>query len=76
MENSVCDISIACKFYINGANRLAPSIAEAYRKKYCHNCKDACAIYMIAKHAGLDYIPVSFFPNEYDKVLDIIKNHH
>jgi len=67
-----CELLSACEF-INSEIK-SEKIVNRYKAKYCNNCKDACARYMVARAAGLDSISKELFPNEYDTALGIIAN--
>ncbi len=65
-----CELLINCAFFTEEMKN--ERIAEQFKQRYCDNCKDACARYMIARGAGLDFIPDYLYPNEYEKALEIL----
>ncbi|MBF0099860.1 MAG: hypothetical protein HQK77_03040 [Desulfobacterales bacterium] len=69
---SLCELLGSCEFFIFEMKNSI--MARHFKDRYCYNCKDACARYMIARSSGLDYIPRLLYPNEYDKALEIIGN--
>ncbi len=76
MEEQNCELTKACMFNNRKIDKLPDSILNSFVEKYCKNCKDACALYMLARETGLNYIPQDMFPNEYGRALDIIADHH
>ncbi len=68
-----CELLLTCEFFSHEMKN--EKIAKEFKKKYCISSKDACGRYMVAKGAGLDFIPKNLFPNEYDRVLKILSEH-
>lgn len=71
MDDS-CELLKTCSFFVLEVK--SDALAKLFKKKYCYENKESCARYMIAKAAGLDKIPPTLYPNEFDKALDIINN--
>ncbi len=70
--NNKCELLSCCEFF--DFELKSSKIADRFKQKYCNNCKDACARYMVARSSGLDSIPKGLYPNEYDKALQILEN--
>lgn len=69
LQNS-CELLDVCHFFISELK--VESIANRFKNRYCHTCKEACAIYMVYSSMGHDAVPKDLYPNEYDRALDIL----
>lgn len=67
---NTCERLDVCSFFLY--EMKVESIANRFKNKYCHTCKEACAIYMIVSEMGQDAVPQDLYPNEYDRALDIL----
>lgn len=67
---STCELLDRCSFFIH--EMRIESIAHRFKERYCHSCKEACAIYMVYSACGLAKVPLDLYPNEYDRALDIL----
>ncbi len=65
-----CERIDICGFFIY--EMKVESIAHRFKDRYCHSCKEACAIYMVFSSCGDANIPRDLYPNEYDRALDIL----
>lgn len=67
---NTCERLGICDFFIY--EMKVDSIAGRFKRRYCHSCKEACAIYMIYSALGASFIPRDLYPNEYNRALDIL----
>ncbi len=66
-----CPSIQACPFF-NDKMKGMPSTAEMYKKKYCHTDYVNCARFMVSKAIGKENVPIDLFPNQTDRVKQII----
>lgn len=60
-----------CPFY-NDKMKGKPILAEIYKKKYCKSNNSNCARWQVANAVGKQFVPLDLFPNQTDKINQII----
>jgi hypothetical protein len=66
-----CDIISECTFF-NDKMADMPVTAEIMRRKLCRGDFSGCAIFMVAKAVGREYVPSNLIPNQLERVEEII----
>lgn len=60
-----------CPFF-NDRMSGKPVIADMYKKKYCKGESDACARYVVFKKLGKAHVPRDLYPNQLERVDELI----
>lgn len=68
---SDCESLNSCPFF-NDKMANMPSMANSYKKRYCHDQFSTCARYMVFKAIGKDKVPADLFPNQDHRAREII----
>ena len=67
-----CELQEECLFFHNKI-AVMPSTSIALKTKYCkEGACSACAIYIVFKKLGKEKIPENLFPNQLDKVRELL----
>lgn len=61
-----------CPFF-NDKMELLISVAEIYKKNYCHDDFSKCARHMIIKKLGRQSVPHDMFPYDKHRAKEILK---
>lgn len=69
---SDCPSLVKCPFY-NDKIADKPILAEMYKKKYCKSNNNNCARWKIATTLGKQFVPTDLFPNQVDRINEIIQ---
>jgi hypothetical protein len=69
-NQNTCELLDTCYFFRYEMH--VESIANRFKNRYCHSCKEACAIYMVYSAMGSEALPRDLYPNEYDRALSIL----
>lgn len=70
-----CPNIAKCPFF-NDKMANMPAIAQLYKKRYClgqGEGKENCARWIVAQKVGKEYIPADLFPNQLERVQQIIQ---
>lgn len=67
-----CELIQGCIFFNNKMQGM-PATAELLKKRYCQNAFATCARYMVFKALGRPKVPPDLFPQQAEKVEEIIK---
>lgn len=66
-----CQSLSGCPFF-NGRMANMPSMAESYKKHYCHGEHSQCARAMVSKALGKAHVPGDLFPNQVERAQKLI----
>jgi hypothetical protein len=67
-----CELQEECQFFQNKIP-VMPSTSRVLKTKYCkEGACSACAIYIVFKKLGKEKVPGNLFPNQLDKVREIL----
>ncbi|HBY57413.1 MAG TPA: hypothetical protein DEG96_06075 [Candidatus Atribacteria bacterium] len=66
-----CECLKSCPFF-NAKMANMPATANIMIKKYCKGDNSICARYMVFKALGREKVPIDLFPNQIERVKEII----
>ena len=66
-----CEKLATCPFF-NDKLANMPTVAELYKKNYCHGDSGECARYIVAVKLGSDRVPADLFPNMTARARNIV----
>lgn len=67
-----CELIQGCIFFNNKMQNM-PATAELLKKKYCKDAFATCARYMVFKAIGRPGVPQDLYPQQAEKVEEIVK---
>ena len=67
-----CALLETCIFF-NDKMSVMPSMANMYKQRYCKGDMMQCARYQVFKEAGRENVPTDLYPNDSDRVADILE---
>jgi len=60
-----------CPFF-NDKMKDRPATADVYKKKFCLSNYTECARYKVSKAKGKEFVPIDLYPNQIEKVQNLI----
>lgn len=66
-----CALTETCIFFNNKMANM-PSMASMYKQRYCQDAFETCARYQVFKAVGRENVPADLYPNEADKVDEVV----
>ena len=70
-DKEVCEGLKNCPFF-NDRMKDMPATAELFKKTYCKDNFEDCARFIVSKRIGREKVPLDLFPNQKQRVNDII----
>jgi len=67
-----CELIAACPFF-NDKMADMPSMAALLKKQYCNGQPSNCARYQVRQKLGKEKVPADLFPNQNDRVRQLMK---
>ncbi len=61
-----------CPFFNDQLSDM-PAVADLLKKQYCKGNFENCARYIVAKEIGKENVPKDLWPNQDDRLKDILK---
>ena len=68
---SKCELVSACIFF-NDKMANMPGMSQIYKQRYCLETKEECARYSVFRALGRGNVPKDLFPNQPERVSDLI----
>jgi hypothetical protein len=66
-----CECLSTCAFF-NDKMANMPSMAEMYKRNYCKGDSSNCARHMVFEQGGSAMVPANLYPNEQERVTEIL----
>ncbi len=66
-----CELLRDCMFF-NDRLKNMPVFSERLKEEFCRGDYSKCARYLVAKALGRDKVPDNLFPNQSERVADLL----
>ncbi len=67
-----CECLPKCPFFNNKMFDMMPAMIDILKTKYCQGEFSSCARYMVFKARGREAVPVDLYPNQIERVAQIL----